>query len=247
MTGAELIPLGMITVSGLYFYRRFFSKKKCARCGARQLWFYEGEYNNLCDGCNKEHEFIMQQHYRILCDCYRIVDTTKKFDTAITRMALSRNKFFDIKDHLDVFGCVNPSSQKIRNMASGTLQLFQEKMNKMLKEMNEDVKNEPDLKKQKSIVSKVHKQFLKVTEDSYYDSFETIKAVTKEIEDVITSFDIQIIIEKGDLLVFQGKPQKALDKYREALFELDKLGEAYSRREDLLKEIRLKMTSLESK
>lgn len=192
---------------------------ECKLCGKKGI-FLSLSNNGLCKGCDPIVVLEVTQKARIIQDCLRIIDESKKMETRLSRCDLLLDHAkqllkYEIKE-IDTF---DPSpSQLLKEYTPMRDQIVVEGVDD---EINKHITKAEISSTVRTKITNAEKALLSIEQGKkLIKDLSKLKSLETKVKSFIHSTKLQSFLEEAQKAEFKGQIKKAIDQYKEALYFL---------------------------
>jgi len=197
---------------------------QCIWCGGKSL-FLSVDKNKLCRNCQGKIYFDLQQRIRIIQDSQKLIEKSKNFNTRIGRIDTLLEHVQALKKYEDknITTLELPPSEVekayLRIRSELIFEDINEEIDKIMNKAKLGLTPRTKMNEANKALVKINERRREIQEE---DKITVIEKKEKEIKTFIHKTQLNEYIEEAKKAEFKGQKSKALDKYQEALYFLQK-------------------------
>lgn len=192
---------------------------ECKLCGKKGIFLSLSD-NGLCKGCDPIVALEVTQKARIIQDCLRIIDESKKMETRLSRCDLLLDHAkqllkYEIKE-IDTF---DPSPSELLN--EYTPMRDQIVVEGVDNEINNHITKAEISSTIRTKITNAEKALLSIEQGKkLIKDLSKLKSLEIKVKSFIHSTKLQSFLDEAQKAEFKGQIKKAIDQYKEALYFL---------------------------
>lgn len=192
---------------------------QCKLCGKKGI-FLSISSNGLCNNCDPILVLEVTQKARIIQDCMRIIDDSKKMETRLSRCDLLLDHAkqllkYEIKE-IDTF---DPSPSELLN--EYTPMRDQIVVEGVDNEINKHITKAEISTTIRTKITNAEKALLSIEQGKkLIKDLSKLKSLELKVKSFIHSTKLQSFLDEAQKAEFKGQIKKAIDQYKEALYFL---------------------------